>query len=1005
MKRCLACLLYCILLLAVPAVEAQQPDRYHLDLYNGLPSNLIYGIFIDNFGYLWVCTDKGIARYNGYGIKKYSTEEGLPSNDTWGLHSDRKNRLWLMGLSNRIGYISNGIYKDAYVVNNRGGFYILFISNYKDGIRFFNDRDIGNSKRILYTERNDTIRATATYDFYCSFFSNDELFCRKGDTTLYKRMNDDGSAVVTDVYVYKPGFKQFQTGYVVFAKKELNFLRYTNHVSVFDIKTRTASQIDLYDASGRPDPVSVIFNNGSIELTIVTQQYIYHMDSNLRITHRYPVHELIDDTSRTNGLRISGFFKDPFWKKCVATQNNGVFINYTDGNYFNKVLPADLADYQWIGNTPNDSLSYWWSYKARTLLRCGESGAIVHEQYKNVYDAVRLVPYKSDTSLLIEKGNIFYYIPSRKTVSKATLWYRYVRNGKLTNWTMHAPYIRDFAPTVPGQFYTAGNGFLECVMSGDSVTATIRDESRYNYTLYDVTRNIYWAYYNDRVLLYDPCSHTRVIADPVLQSLGISSVEHLYIDSLSGHIFVKDHNRLLVIDPVKGSMTALFNNYNLKEARFALKNGLIVVAGKFGVLFCDVKNLHDKKKQLVFPNIKNSHYFQVLDMAVMKNNLLLKTDRCAYLLPLPGDSSFVRPQPPAARKIIAGYRDTLHSLPATAQLNITTTSDKLLFDVINPEGNGTVRYKYRITELGNKWHELNDNELKLPLLTPGSYYHLHLTVSDEVWISDDVPLTLYMVPEWWQTPGWSAAISTFLVLLVALILLLVILLTKYFVTRAARRRQFLNTLELRAIHAQINPHFIFNTLNTALYFIKKEKTDEAADHVSRFSRLLRTYLESAHKRYTSIADEITSIKNYIGLQQTRFDDMFTYEIIVKDDLNTDIIYIPSLLLQPLIENAINHGLTPRGRGGHLEVIFCRDKSGAGIVCVIDDNGIGRRQSAINKKDSETKRTSHGSRLTEELVDVFNRYEKMGIYIQYLDKEPPETGTTVTITIKQPRYER
>jgi two-component sensor histidine kinase len=544
---------------------------------------------------------------------------------------------------------------------------------------------------------------------------------------------------------------------------------------------------------------------------------------------------------------------------------------------------------------------------------------------------------------------------------------------------------------------------MSCTLSRDSMSVKMIDAGRCNHLLFDSLHHIYWAYYNDHLLLYNPTKRTSGSLDRLLPHLGISGIEQMAADTRTGNIFIKDHSRLLMINPLRGTITTLFKNYELKDAKFVLKNGMVVLAGKFGILFCSVENVLNKKKQSVLLNIKNGNYFQVVDMAVMKNKLLLKTDKCTYLIPLP--ASYSRLQAPVEmHRFIVGYRDTLYNIPVRSGLNITNASDRLLLDVISPLGNGTVRYKYRIAEADNKWHELNSNELKLPLLVRGNTYHLYLTAADDVWISDELPVVLYMVPEWWQTPGWSAAISACIIILVALVLLFVILLTRYFVNKAANRRQFMNNLELRAIHAQINPHFIFNTLNTALYFIKKEQTSEAADHVSRFSRLLRTYLESAHKRYSSITDEIASMKTYIELQQTRFDDIFSYEILVKDNLNTDVIHIPSLLLQPLVENAINHGLTPKGKGGQLSIVFSLNKTGTGICCTIEDNGIGRRQAAI-RKSSDTIRTSHGSRLTEELVDVFNRYEKMGIDIWYADKELPETGTTVTITIKQPRYER
>jgi len=206
-------------------------------------------------------------------------------------------------------------------------------------------------------------------------------------------------------------------------------------------------------------------------------------------------------------------------------------------------------------------------------------------------------------------------------------------------------------------------------------------------------------------------------------------------------------------------------------------------------------------------------------------------------------------------------------------------------------------------------------------------------------------------------------------------------------------------LELRAIYAQLNPHFIFNTLNTALYFIKKKQMENAATHVTTFSHLLRAYLESSKNRYISIDEEITNLKNYIQLEQKRFENIFTYEII-NHTTPHETIYIPSLLLQPIVENAINHGLLPKGNAGHLKIEFYRnaDKS---IVCIVEDNGIGRQQAEALKQEHAPARPSHGNRLIRELIDAFNKYEKLGIEITYTDKTTPLSGTLVTILIKAP----
>ena len=219
------------------------------------------------------------------------------------------------------------------------------------------------------------------------------------------------------------------------------------------------------------------------------------------------------------------------------------------------------------------------------------------------------------------------------------------------------------------------------------------------------------------------------------------------------------------------------------------------------------------------------------------------------------------------------------------------------------------------------------------------------------------------------------------------------------INRKNEKERRLLELELKSMYAQINPHFIFNSLNSALYLIKKEHTDKAYNHISKFSHLLRFYLKSSRNRYITLAEEITNLRNYIELQQTRFAHTFSYEITVDPSISAGTIKIPSLLLQPIVENAINHGLLPR-ESGRLSISIKEGTLVGSIQCIIEDNGIGRGQSKANRGEAE--KESYGSDLIKELITTFNRYERTNITIEYIDKQLPETGTVVIVNINNPR---
>jgi LytS/YehU family sensor histidine kinase len=173
---------------------------------------------------------------------------------------------------------------------------------------------------------------------------------------------------------------------------------------------------------------------------------------------------------------------------------------------------------------------------------------------------------------------------------------------------------------------------------------------------------------------------------------------------------------------------------------------------------------------------------------------------------------------------------------------------------------------------------------------------------------------------------------------------------------------------------------------------------EAYKHVSRFSRLLRAYVKSSRNKYISIQDEVVNLKNYIELQQTRFKDKFSYNISIDEAIPPESSLIPSLLLQPFVENAISHGLLNKHGKGHLEISFKRN-SFSHLTCIIEDDGIGRLAANALEKD-ELSKESYGNELIDDLISVFRKYEDMRIEIKYQDKAHPLSGTIVVITIKK-----
>ncbi len=217
------------------------------------------------------------------------------------------------------------------------------------------------------------------------------------------------------------------------------------------------------------------------------------------------------------------------------------------------------------------------------------------------------------------------------------------------------------------------------------------------------------------------------------------------------------------------------------------------------------------------------------------------------------------------------------------------------------------------------------------------------------------------------------------------------------------QRKLMN-LEQNLLRARMNPHFIFNSLNSLKMFIIQQKTKEAVIYLSTFSKLVRTILQSTIDKETSLKDEIETIKKYVSIENIRFSDKINFEINISEQLNLDELLIPPLLTQPFIENALWHGLSPKEGGKKLTInIFPKDD--LYFIIEIIDNGIGRKRASEIRETRTFKRESVGIKLSEERLRHFTKHLTAGYELKFedlYDEDGKPAGTKVIIIIPYKR---
>ncbi len=226
--------------------------------------------------------------------------------------------------------------------------------------------------------------------------------------------------------------------------------------------------------------------------------------------------------------------------------------------------------------------------------------------------------------------------------------------------------------------------------------------------------------------------------------------------------------------------------------------------------------------------------------------------------------------------------------------------------------------------------------------------------------------------------------------------LLVAGISVYFAAQRARNRYQLANLQSKALYLQMNPHFIFNAIGAISGFITQNQKKDAVSYLAKFAKLMRYTLERSKQSESTVHDEVDLLERYLLLEQLRFNGRFSYHVTIESGVN-QATKIPSMLIQPFVENAINHGVVPSPKPGVISVVFTQHP--VGIACTITDNGIGRAEAGKRATDSQAKHLNASQSINAKRIEVMNDLHRKRHAMQVedlMDKAGNARGTRVTL---------
>lgn len=331
----------------------------------------------------------------------------------------------------------------------------------------------------------------------------------------------------------------------------------------------------------------------------------------------------------------------------------------------------------------------------------------------------------------------------------------------------------------------------------------------------------------------------------------------------------------------------------------------------------------------------------------------------------------------------------------TVVLNKGDNNFQLTFASIDFQNAEKIKYRYRLSGRNNSWIETDyrHRDINYANLLPGGYtIEIESANTNDEW---DASISLFVkIPHYYyQTIWFRLLIAFFIISLLAAITVIYI--------RQIRlgERQKQEVLKLESLRGQMNPHFIFNSLNSINYFISKNDKISANHYIADFSRLIRSFLTNLSTDYISFEKELETLQDYLKLEHLRFSDKFDYVLLSDEIKKPEEIYVFPGMVQPFIENAIWHGIRPlENKKGFIRVQFNHLNSKK-IQCIIQDNGIGRKQ-AQKLSNKLPGKKSRGIGIVLERLRIISSITGMDyhVVIEDLYEKKKETGTRVIIDL-------
>lgn len=958
-------------------------QQYSFDSYstnNGLSQSQVYDFEQDNLGYIWIATEGGLNRFNGKSFKIFTTEDGLIKDAIRSLfvHDQklyvgskggicvRKDQQFEQILfpeefeSKRVDCIQ--MFNDTVFVGTNGAS-LFYISGKK--LKPYPYLPKGLKIRDFYVQDEEFLIATKLGLFVKN--KNGQLKQLKPKHSFGRIKSDDGKVYVgtykpTQIYRYNKG-----------SLKELSYIQSDETIRDFQpigetVCTITKSALACYNRISQNREFIITSENGL-----------------------------------PDGLLLRTF-KDREGNLWVGTDGKGftrfvgeTFVSYStkEGIGSNQIMFIDRLESTYYLGSYNNGFTIW--NKKGTSLTINEDSGL---------------PSNNVWTMLVENPNRIFV----GTQKGLTIY----ENGQLKNYYKRDGLLSDKITSIAK---VQDNQYL----IGGPEGVSFYDGQRFDSLFYGVELRTWirhikissdgaiWFATLSGVYIYEKGELSKVHSDLEIReinSIDLIDAKTAIIGTEKGVHFIR--NKKLIQSDIKLSKTSKDVNmvkYFNRQICFGTNSGIYIA--NFDPENLTIDNLKRFSAEDGLPGSEvnlNAVYIEdnVIWFGMEEALVKFRYDQISDL------EDYVKPKLSIWNLKIFLENMNLSSfskgtdengLPIELKLPYRYNYVTIEFEGLSFKNSKELKYQYRLEGFESDWSPLLENDFAtFTSLSPGDYIFKVRAINKSGMVSEVAEFSFTVLPPFWLT-WWFITLSALSI--IGIVTFIINYRTKVIKQKKDNEnlvyKSKLLQLEQQSLNASMNRHFIFNSLNSIQYFINVSDKISANKYLTNFAKLIRKNLDSTtnENNMVVLSDEINRLELYLSLESMRFSGKFEYKIEVEPKVDLEMLEVPSMMLQPFVENSIIHGILPKKEKGHIDIeIFIKDQF---VVFEIKDDGIGIKESQKLKKNYDSEHDSKGMEITANRVDILKRILRKDLKIigpnEKYDEKGNIIGTIVEIYLK------